>query len=169
MDDTGDINLVELWLKWDPKRWIAGALAGAFAGIVLLGAGMLLALAFGNEVWFPVKVAALPVLGGAATEFGMNLGSILTGLIVTEAVAVFLGIVFAQFVPTNSFTALAGMGVVWGVFGWIFIHNLFIQSFRPVFAAQLSPAAAFPVWLAFGLALTSVAFFDRTLRGGSRI
>lgn len=163
-----DMNLVEMWLRKDPVRWIAGALAGLFACVLMTVFAMILSGVFGNEVWFPMKVAALPVLGGSATEFGFHLRPILIGLAVQGGLCAFLGVIYAHFTGTNSLPALLGMGFVWGAFSWIFIFNLFVQSFTDVRAANLSPAAAFPIMMVFGLSLTSVAFFDRALRGNAR-
>ena len=78
--DTEEVSLTEIWLRKDPKRWMAGAMAGVFAGLVMMAAAMLVSATFGPELWFPVKVAALPFLGGGATELGFHLGAIGTGL-----------------------------------------------------------------------------------------
>lgn len=166
--ESGEFDIVEVWLRKDPKRWIAGALAGLFATVVMLAFAMVLYAALGMEAWFPVKMAALPFLGNAATEFGMNAGAIICGFLAHAALGVILGMIFAHFTGTNSLPALLGMGFVWGVFSWIFVHNLFIQSFTAIKASHLSPGTNFFVTLVFGLALTSVAFFDRALRGGDR-
>ena len=163
---TGDINIVEIWLRRDPIRWIAGALAGLFAGAMMIGLAMLAAKASGAELWYPVKIAALPFLGPSALEYGDHFNHILVGLVSLSGLCVFLGVVYAHFTGTNNLAALAGVGLVWGIFGWIFINNLFTQSINPVFWAHISRGAAFPIYLVFGLGLTSVAFFDRALRGG---
>lgn len=164
MNQENDMNLVALWLRKDPLRWLAGAMGGIFAGTLMLLFAMGLAYISGVEVWFPIKVAALPFLGSSATEIGLNPTSILYGLLFSEGLCLLLGVLFAHFTGTNNLKALAPMGLVWGVFTWIFICNLFTQSFHPVFAAQISPSITFPVALVFGLSLVSVAFFDRVLR-----
>lgn len=160
-----DLNLVEIWLRKDPVRWVAGAMAGIFAAIMALAMGMILAAAFGMEALFPIKYMALPILGGGATELGMNLGSIAVGLIVACALGAVWGFVFAHFTGTNNPSALLGMGLVWGLFTWIFVANLFMPSFRAITAAKVPPSATFPVCLVFGLSMASVAFFDRAFRG----
>ena len=159
-----DYNMVALWLRVDPKRWIAGALAGLFAGIVMLAFSTIIATLYGAEPWFAIKIAALPILGNSATAFGVNSG-LFVGFIVHEILAAILGAVYAHFTGTNYLPALLGAGVVVALFSWIFIFNLFIQSFKPINAAHLSPAASLPVFLVFGLSLTSVAFFDRMISG----
>jgi hypothetical protein len=161
-----DMNLVERWLRFDAKRWIAGILAGVFAGAVALAIAGLIASATGFEFWFPAKVMATIVQGSHATEYGSGFGAILSGIILFEAICVFFGIIYAHFTATNSLPALLGIGLVWGAFSWIFIWNLFLQSFYTIFVMSLSAAAAFPVCIAYGLSLTSVAFFDRAIRGG---
>ncbi len=161
MEET---NIVEIWLRRDSVRWMAGALAGAFAGLVAMAFAMILAVAAGHELWFPIKVAALPILGNDATAVGLTLGSIVVGLAAHQLLCIFLGVVFAHFTGTNSLAPLLGVGLVWGIFGWIFINNLFSRSFPAIRAAELSVGAAFFVWIVYGLSLTSVSFFDRALR-----
>jgi hypothetical protein len=105
------------------------------------------------------------ILGPTATEIGTNMNGVFAGLFLVEALAAFWGFVYAHFVKTNSLGALLAMGLVWGVFGWIFHWNLYFHSIKTILYAQVSPGAAFPVFLAYGLSLTSVAFFDRAFRG----
>jgi hypothetical protein len=161
-----DIDLVAPWLVADKVRWIAGIAAGLFAGIVALGFAGVLASAGGMEFWFPTKLMGTWIVGAAATEIGPNSSGVLAGLVVVEALAAFWGLVYAHFVKTESLGALLAMGLVWGVFGWIFHWNLYFHSIRTIMASNVSAGAAFPVFLVWGLALTSVSFFDRALRGG---
>jgi hypothetical protein len=163
--ETEDVNLVETWLKKDTQRWMAGIAAGLFAGLVMLAFAGLMSVVAGMEFWFPIKVSALPFLGNGATEYGMILPNILVGLIVTEVICAILGLIYAHFTATNALPSLLGAGLVWAAFSWIFIFNLFVQSFRPVLNARLPSGAAFPVMLVFGISLTSVAFFDKMIRG----
>lgn len=160
-----DVDLVAGWLVADKTRWAAGIAAGLFAGVVALGLAGVLAVSGGMEFWFPIKLMATPIVGSAATEYGFNVGSIVAGLIFVEALAAFWGFVYSHFVKTDSLGALLAMGVVWALFGWIFHWNLYFASFRTVYAAHVSSGAAFPVFLAYGVSLTSVAFFDRAFRG----
>ncbi len=165
IDTTGDINVVEKWIQVDKTRWAAGLLAGAFAGVVALVFAMIFSKAVGLELTFPAKLMATPILGAAAANYDAGLGAILTGFIFFELIAVFWGIVYAHFTYTNSLPALMGMGLTWAAFSWIFIFNLFMQSWEPIFAAAIPSGAAFAVCLVYGLALTSVAAFDRAIRG----
>jgi hypothetical protein len=165
MDHTQDINIVELWLRKDTVRWVSGALAGLFAGLVAICFAMLLAVMSGAEFWYPVKLMATMVLGSSATVLGAHMGAILTGFILFELLSVLLGVIYAHFTASNSLSVLLGIGLVWGMFSWIFIWNLFFQSFKTIFAANVSSGAVFPICMVFGLALTSVGFFDRAIRG----
>jgi hypothetical protein len=160
-----DIDLVATWLVADKSRWIAGIAAGLFAGLVALGFAGVLAVAGGMEFLFPTKLMGSTILGPSATELGAHLSAVLVGLLFTEVLAAFWGFVYAHFIKTNALGALLAMGVVWGVFGWIFHWNLYFHSIKSILAANISPAAAFPVFLVWGLSLTSVAFFDRAFRG----
>lgn len=159
-----DIDLVATWLVADKTRWIAGVAAGLFAGLVALSFAGVLALTGGMEFLFPVKLMASAILGPYATELGAHPRAVIAGLVFTEALAALWGFVYAHFIKTNALGALLAMGLVWGVFGWIFHWNLYFHSIKPILAANISPAAAFPVFLVWGLSLTSVAFFDRALR-----
>ena len=159
-----EYNLVEMWLRRDPVRWIAGLLAGVFSGAITLVFATMLASQGGLENWFPIKLFAATALGPDALYVGANQTAIITGIILFEALAGFLGMVFAHFVGTNLMKALLPMGLVWGIFSWIFIWNLFMQSFKPIYAAHVSSAAVFPVCILLGLGMASVAIFDKALR-----
>ena len=161
-------NLVQMWLRKDPVRWIAGSLAGVFAGAFAMGIAMTFACAYDFEIWFPLKLIATSVLGSEATEVGPELDSAaFLGGMLWEGVCAFLGFVFAHFTYTNVLVELLAMGLTWGTFSWIFIWNLFLQSFHSIHWAQISSAAVFPICIGFGLALSSVALFDRMIRGNS--
>jgi len=162
-----DTNLVEIWLRKDPKRIMAGAFAGAFAGLVALLFSMVIAVVFGSELWFPVKVPAVILLGGSAMDYGFHTTPILVGLIMHEVLCIVLGMVYSHFTGTNYIPALLGAGFTWGAFSWVFIQCLFTQSFTEIFALRLPHGIAFFTCMVFGLSLASVAFFDQMLRGRS--
>ena len=159
-----DINLVEIWLRRDPVRWVAGICAGILAGAIALAFGVVLSSLFGADPCYVARIPAIPFLGPEALEYA-NIKAVWVGVIVFELFGAFLGMIYAHFTGTNSIPALFGVGVTWGIFGWIFISNLYTPAWRIVFAAQIPSGAAIFFWLVFGISLTSVAFFDRTLRG----
>lgn len=159
-----DINMVEVWLRKNPSRWIAGVLSGLFAGLVALVFAMVLSAVLGAEFLFPAKLPAVPFLGRVATEYGFHLVPILVGVLVHLTLCSVLGLVFSHFVFTNSVKALLAMGLVWGLFSWVFIYNLFVQSFTMVLALEPSPGPAFFVNVIFGLSLASLAFFSKITR-----
>jgi hypothetical protein len=159
-----DINLVESWLTPDPTRWIAGIISGLIAAAVAIAVGMILSVAHGYEIWFPVKLLGTILVGPGATDFG-SVPGLIAGLAVWGIGGAFWGFAYAQFTRTNSFAGLLGMGVTWGLFTWIFEWNLFMRSFRSILAADIPSSAAFPVCLAFGVALVVLGFVDRALRG----
>ena len=162
IDDDRDI--VAMWLKWDPKRLIAGALAGLFAGLLTATFAMAFAKILGADPLFPIKFAALPILGEQALRFDNSL-AIVVGLATHETLCLVLGIVYAHFTGINALPALLGAGLMWGTFSWIFISCLFVQAFRDIAALELPKQVFFPVNLVFGLALASTGFFDRLVRG----
>lgn len=159
-----DMNLVELWLRKDPIRWLAGAAAGLFAGLVALAFAMIIAGATGLDPLFPIKLIATIPAGSAATELAFSMPMIIIGLAFFELIGAFFGLAYAHFTATNHLASLLAMGLVWGLFSWIFIWNLFMPAFRVIVAAGVPAAGALPVCLAYGVALTSVAFFDRAMR-----
>ena len=156
-------NLVENWLRRDPVRWISGGLAGLLAAVVAIGFAMILASTAGLETWFPLKLIGSIVLGPVATDINLAQGAVAGGILFVLT-CIFLGSVFAHFVYTNALKGLLAMGLVWGLFSWIFIWNLYMQSFNTILAAQVSSAAAFPICVLFGLTLASVSGFDRMIR-----
>ena len=162
--DDNDMNLVEIWLRKDPPRWIAGVLAGLLAGAVAMAVAGLISRAAGFQMLFPLKLMATPFCGPAATDLDAGIGTVLVGLALIETICAFWGFVFAHFTGTNSLSALLAMGIVWAAFSWVFLWNLFFQSWKPIFAAQIPAGVVFPVCLAYGISLCSVAFFDRMIR-----
>ena len=163
-----EYNLVETWLRRDPIRWIAGILGGIFAGLLAMAVAVAVSSSLGWDPTFPIKLMGTPVLGAIATDLQSSQG-IVAGALFIEAIAIFWGVVFAHFTGTNSVSALLGMGLAWGAFSWIFTWNLFLQSFKPIFAAGIPAGAALPVCFAYGLGLVSVSFFDRILRGTAAV
>jgi hypothetical protein len=159
-----EYNLVEFWLRRDPVRWLAGVLGGLFAGAVAIGLAMVLASINGYETWFPVKLMGTILLGPVATDTAPSQNAILAGLIVFEGVCVFWGFIFSHFVMATRIPSLLAMGLVWGIFSWIFTWNLFMQSFRQIFAAQIPSGLALPVCIAYGVSLVSVGIIDRLMK-----
>jgi hypothetical protein len=166
--EEGDINIVALWLRFDLPRLMAGAMAGAFAGVIMAIAAGVFARLGGHEFLYPVKVAALPILGNGATNYGMHIPAITLGFVVHEAICVVLGMVYAHFTQTNKLLPLIGAGFMWGTFSWVFIQNLFVRSFLEVRTEELPSGVAFFVLLIFGFSLVSVRIFDRMICGRER-
>src|SRR5947209_5848509 len=137
-------NLVENWLRRDPIRWVSGSLAGIFGAIVATIFAMFLSVSSGLQSWFPLKLLGTILMGASATDVDLTQGAVYGGVLFA-VVSAFLGMVFAHFVYTNVLQERLIMGVVWGVFSWIFLWNLFMQSFKPIYAAQIPSTAVFPV------------------------
>jgi hypothetical protein len=160
-----EYKLVETWLRRDPVRWLAGILGGLIAGAVAILVGMIFSNSAGLEAWFPVKLVGTIFLGPAATD-AQSASGLTAGLILWEAICAFLGFVYAHFTGrTNSQLALMSMGLVWGIFTWIFIWNLFFPSFQDIFATRTPSGPALAVCLAFGVSLAIVGILDPILRG----
>jgi len=160
-----DFNLVEIWLRKDPARWIAGAFAGIFSMLVMFAVTAFAMKSGGHDIWILPKAFAVPFLSGTAMASGIHAKAIVVGFVVFGLISVLLGAVFAHMTGTNRIAPLLGMGLTWGAFSWIFINNLFSSSFREVFALEISKGCAFFAWMAFGLSMVSVSVFDRVFRG----
>ena len=165
--EEGEMNLVALWLTFDLPRTIAGIMAGVFAGIVAWVFGGLIAMQAGMEFWVPFKLAATPMMGAEAMNYGFS-AAVIVGLIVHCAICAVLGGVYGHFTKTNKILPLLGAGFMWGTFSWIFIQNLFVRSFLDVRTYAIPSGVAFFVLLVFGLSLVSIKFFDRIVCGKAR-
>jgi len=163
-----DENIVEVWLRRDPVRWAAGALGGLFAGVVMMGLAMVLSMMSGNELWYPTKIPAIPIVGPEVMQLGIILPNILAGLAIHELTCMILGILYAQFTGTNTVLALFGAGLTWGLFSWIFVNNLFSPSWTGVLVQEIPAGVSFFLHIAFGIALMSVGFFDSVLRRATK-
>lgn len=159
-----DLDIVAIWLRKDPSRWMAGALAGVVASVVLIIVGMILCKSAGMDMWYPVKVAALPFIGARALET-QSMSGLFPGIFAIELFSVFWGVLFGHFTGTNKFFPLLGVGATWGIFTWIFWVNLYLQSFRDIYVAAIPRGPAFFVCVAWGVAFTSIAIFDRLIKG----
>lgn len=168
MQEEGDFNLIELWLQFDLPRLISGLFAGLFAGVVMAIVAGICAVIGGQEFLYPVKVAALPILGNSATTLGFHIVPIALGLIVHETICAVLGMVYAHFTKTNKLLPLLGAGFMWGTFSWVFIQNLFVRSFLEVRTEALPSGVAFFVLLIFGFSLSSIRIFDPIVCGKER-
>lgn len=155
--------IVATWLRFDLTRWIAGVLSGLFAGALALIIGGTLASMNGLEFSFPAKLIGTLILGPEATSLNTVEG-VLYGVPLFELLCGTFGLIFAHFVSAQKITSLLAMGLVWAAMSWIFIWNLFMQSFRTIYVSQVSSGAAFLVCLVYGLGLSSILFFDPLLR-----
>lgn len=164
----GDPNLVEMWVRKDPSRWIAGAMAGIFAAGVMVLFAMMLSTFGSMDMLAPIKVPAVPFLGAEAMRVGVHLPAIAVGATVLLLLSAFLGAVFSHFTYTNKLFPLLGMGLTWGIFSWIFWNNLVFPSWLDYRTLALPKGAMFFSLVVFGISLSSVAFFDRVVRKSPR-
>jgi hypothetical protein len=155
----GEYNLVAMWSKVRPRRLLAGVLAGIVAGLAMVLFGVIYCAMTGQDITAPMKIAALPFLGENALQIG-SMKAIVVGLVAHLSVSSFLGAYYAHFTGVNNKKALFGMGLTWGIWGWIFITCLMMPSFRAYHAAQIPQGIMFFAWLVFGVSLMSVSFFD---------
>ena len=156
----GEFNVVALWTKFRGARIRAGALAGIFAGAMMQLFGVVFCAISGRDLLLPFKISALPYLGNSAIAYG-SVPGLVVGLIAFYTLAIILGTTYAHFTGTNHKGVRFGIGVTWGIWGWIFITCLFSPSFRAYHEAEIPRGPMFFAWLVFGLGLTSVAWFDK--------
>lgn len=161
------MDLVALWLVFDLPRTIAGALAGITAGLIALVFAAFLAKAGGYEFWYPFKIPAAPILKNDALTYGLT-PAIVIGTIVHSAICAVLGMVYSHFVKWNKLSALLACGFMWGTFSWVFINNLFVNSFQNIRELDIPKGAAFFVLLVFGFSLSTLKIYDRILCGRAR-
>ncbi|MGK5085558.1 hypothetical protein WDW37_19900 [Bdellovibrionota bacterium FG-1] len=160
-----DIDLVATWLVADRVRWAAGIAAGLFAGFLAMAVAAVVAVASGMEFVYPAKLMATAILGWEATDYSSGISTVLVGFGLFEVASAFWGFIYAHFVKTNALGSLLAMGAVWGFFSWVFEWNLFLHSVKPILYSGVGPGVAFLICMTYGVALTSVAFFDRVFRG----
>jgi vacuolar-type H+-ATPase subunit I/STV1 len=159
-----DIDLVATWLDADRVRFAAGISAGLLAGILALAVAGVMSVAGGQQFTYPAKLMATFLLGWDATDLNAGIGTVLTGFVIFEVVSAFWGFIYGHFVKTNNLGSLLAMGAVFGFFSWVFEWNLFLHSVRPILYSGVGAGPAFLVCMVYGVALTSVAFFDRAFR-----
>ena len=145
----GEYNLVHLWTHPRPWRIVAGVLGGAFAGIMMLAFGMIFCAVKGIDIMAPMKISAIPFLGGAAMEYGSASG-LAVGLLAFFTLTSVLGGFYAYFTGVNNRMALLGTGFTWGAFSWVFITDLFMPSFRAYYVAKIPSGTMFFAWMVFG-------------------
>lgn len=156
----GEFNVVEMWSNPRKQRIIAGVLAGIVAGVCMLVFGFIYCAIKGIDITAPMKIGALPFLQVDALQIG-SMKAIAVGLLAHFGLSSVLGALYAHFTGVNHRGALFGMGLTWGIFGWIFITNLFMPSFRAYHMAQIPSSVMIFAWIAFGLGLMSVSIFDK--------
>jgi len=155
-----DMNIVALWLRKDPKRWILGGLIGFVAGLISMAVGGGIASYYGLQASFPIKLLGTPIIGASATEFTSSSGFI-AGFAVYSFICIFWGVLYGHFVASAKFANLLAMGLVWGTFLWVFNWNLYLQSFKLIYAAQVDSRPAFAVCVVYGFSLALIGFLDR--------
>lgn len=165
--EEGEMNLVALWLTFDLPRMIAGMFAGVTAGLIALVFAGILAKAGGLEFWYPFKIPAAPILANDAMTYGMTFAIVL-GTVVHSVICAVLGMVYSHFIKWNKLSALLACGFVWGTFSWIFINNLFVNSFQNIRELAIPKGPAFFVLLVFGFSLSTIKIYDRIICGRSR-
>jgi hypothetical protein len=156
----GEFNVVALWTKLRMSRIRAGVCAGIFAGAMMQLFGVIYCAIKGWDLLMPFKISALPILGREALAFG-SVPGIVVGLIAFYTLAIVLGTAYAHFTGNNHKGVRFGIGLTWGLWGWVFITCLFSPSFQPYSEADIPRGVMFFAWLVFGISLMSVAWFDK--------
>jgi hypothetical protein len=156
----GEINVVAMWTNPRASRIFAGVLAGFFAGTMMQIFGVIVCAIKGWDLTMPMKIPALTIIGRDALAFN-SVPGIVVGLAIFYVLMGFLGAVYGHMTGTNHRGTLFGVGITWGLFGWVFITNLFLPAFHPYREADLPRQIMFFAWLVYGVSLMSISFFDR--------
>ncbi len=154
-----EYSLVATWLRKDPGCLLESALAGSFSAISSAMVASLIAQQAGYPPAFPLKLLGTIIAGPQNTDY--DTGCMALGIYLWLGLCIFSTTVFAHFVATRRFQSLFLMGLVWGTFSWIFLWNLFMQSFPAIYNAHIPSASVFCIWMVFGMSLTSLALFAR--------
>jgi hypothetical protein len=156
----GEYNVVALWTKLRMARIYAGVGAGIFAGLMMQLFGVAYCAFKGWDLAMPFKIPALPILGRDALAYG-SMQAIVVGCLVFYALTIVLGVAYAHFTGNNHRGVRFGIGLTWGLWGWVFISCLFSPSFQSYSEADIPKGVMFFAWLVFGISLMSVSWFDK--------
>lgn len=149
------------------KRFVAGALAGIFAAILMIGSLMVYSSSIGAGVWMPLKTLAALVYGVEALVEGP--AAIVTGAGIQLVLSVLLGILFGLATSRRTSTILAmSAGVAVGVAIWALMELYVLPILDPTMAARIAlmPVAYFVSHVLFGIGLGLTPFLVRTLSRG---
>jgi hypothetical protein len=130
----------------------AGAIAGIVGGLVLAVLALIVTVAQGQDLWSPMKFAALPFLGDRAMEPGFDAGAVILGLLSHFAVSIGWGVLFGWIAFGLSSTATVALGLAWGIVVWLGMYYVVMPVVGLGEIAAAAPVG-FAVFqhLAFGL------------------
>lgn len=156
--------MVAYWEKIDHYRLLAGALTGLIGGIITVFIALFLSAYWGLESLYPIKLFATICMGSSATELGDRTDVLLTGGLVIFGLFSILGLIFSHFVFARSIFGLFWMGIVWGIFSWIFIWNLFLQAFKPILNSGVNSSSVLLLCLIYGSSLLMLKWIEPLVR-----
>ena len=129
-----------------------GALAGLVGGIVSAAWALLASPVLGTEPLAETRLAAVPLLGDAATEPGNALLAFLVGGASHVAVSIAWGIAFTLACGRLSPIPLLASAVPFGVVVWLVMHRLLLPALGAAWiVAGFSPARAITEHVVYGV------------------
>ncbi len=123
---------------------MSGALAGLVGGVAMMGGAMLLAGAYGYDIWFQLKALAGLALGpSAVAQVGFAAGPALAGLLIGLAVSALFGALFG-FVTRqvwrlpSDYGVPAVTGLTFGLLLWL--AGYLVAALLPQMMLAFAPA-----------------------------
>lgn len=135
---------------------LAGALAGAIGGALLLAGAMTAAAMGGMDILSPIRLIGATFLGSGALEGGA--ATVAFGLTIHMAASIAWGILFAAILPrVTSIAAALVAGLAFGLVVMLLMLYLVLPLVNPVMHQAVDGTNAFVFsHLLFGLALSLV-------------
>jgi len=144
-------------------RIVAGIIAGALGGILMIGCMMIYASVTDAGATMPLKALGALVYGVEALVAGPT--AMAVGVVIQIGLTIVIGILFALFMSRKTSTGAALFaGIVVGIALWAAMDLFVMQRANPTMAARIAlmPLGYFAAHVAFALGLAMTPTFMRT-------
>ena len=144
-------SITHIWLRFDRRWLLAGAVSGIGAGLLVLLVTCVASAQVLGEWSQPLKFIGAAMFGGVATAYGPVGVAGFAGLFLHLGLSTLYGVTFAQLVDEKSrLVSLVVLGLVTSFIIWIFGCKLFMPSFNPFLALTLPARVGLILHLFFG-------------------
>jgi hypothetical protein len=96
-----------------------GTVAGLVGALAYVAFSLAADVVRGSDLWVALKVAAYPLVGEKVMAPGLDLGTVLQGLLTHLGISLAWGVLFGVAAFGMTRAATVGFGLIWGVFVWI--------------------------------------------------